>query len=378
MRIAIATVDARSLVRFRGPLVRELVARGHEVMGIAGRAHAADQLRSEFESFGARWQTIDLDSGSLSLRTETVALLQLRRLLARERIELISANTPKLIAYAGLAARTLPRTDFVPMVTGLGTAFMKDTSPWVRRMVVTLMRAGSQGATRIIFQNRDDAADLRSHHALPSSCKDFFVAGSGVDIDAFAQAPLPSLEGPLRFLFVGRMLEDKGIFELCDAARMLKEEGLLFECVAAGPFVDHPRAITRAAVEQRAQGAVEFVGEVHDIARYLRECHVFVLPSYREGTPRSGLEALAIGRPIVTTDVPGCREIVRDPQPPLGIGRNGQLVAVRNATALARAMGRMCTLGAELSNLSEASRKFAEERFSSAIVARQTADALGA
>lgn len=377
MRIAVATVDARSLVRFRGPLVRELISRGHEVVGIAGRAHATATLAKEFESLGGAWAPIDLDSGSLALRSESVAMWQLRKVLRDQRVDLVTANTPKLIAYAGLVARTLPGTTFVPMVTGLGTAFMKDTSPWVRRMVVGLMRAGTQGAKRIVFQNRDDAADLRQYHALPRGSRDFFVAGSGVDTEAFAKSPLPTSEQPIRFLFVGRMLEDKGIFELCDAARLLRERGVVFQCVAAGPFVDHPRAIKRQDVEARAQGAVEFVGEVTNVASYLRDAHVFVLPSYREGTPRSGLEALAIGRPVITTDVPGCREIVRNADK-AGIADNGQLVPVRDAHALSDAMERATRLGPKLERLAEASREFAETRFSSRIVAAHTADALGA
>ncbi len=378
MRIAIATVDARSLVRFRGPLVRELVARGHQVVGIAGKQHESDELRSEFEALGAAWETIELDSGSLALRAESTALLQLRSVLVRHRVELVSANTPKLIAYAGIATRTLRGVRFVPMVTGLGTAFMKDTSPWVRRMVVTLMRAGTQGAERIIFQNRDDAADLRAHHALPRRTQDYFVAGSGVDIEQFARAPLPSIDGPVRFLFVGRMLEDKGVLELCDACRMLGEARVDFHCVAVGPFIDHPRALRPDKVIARARGQIEFAGESADVASDLRAAHVFVLPSYREGTPRSGLEALAVGRPIVTTDVPGCREIIRDPEPATGIGENGQMVPVRDAPALAAAMRRMCSLGADgLGLLAANSRAFAEQRYSSRIVASATADALG-
>jgi glycosyltransferase involved in cell wall biosynthesis len=237
---------------------------------------------------------------------------------------------------------------------------------WVAR---PLYRAALQAATRVVVQNPDDERDLRAARLLPRRKPVDRVAGSGIDLDAFPAVPVP--EGPPRFLFVGRLLRDKGVIEYVDAARQVKLRHPEATFAIVGGHDPNPSAIGSDTVDRWVRdGVVDWLGETPDVRPYLRDCTVFVLPSYREGTPRSVLEALATGRAVVTTDAPGCRETVVH-------GENGLLVPVRDADALARAMADLAGDRERVVRMGAAGRARAEAVFDARRVVDTLTAALG-
>jgi glycosyltransferase involved in cell wall biosynthesis len=185
------------------------------------------------------------------------------------------------------------------------------------------------------------------------------VNGSGVDLDKFVVKPLPdyATEGAVRFLFIGRLLGDKGVREYAEAARLLQLTHQQVRCVLVGWIDSNPNAITQAELDGWvADGRIEFWGRLTDVRPAIAACSVFVLPSYREGTPRTVLEAMAMGRAIVTTDAPGCRETVIH-------GENGFLVPVQDSVALAEAMRRFIDEPFLHQTMGTRSRQLAEEMY---------------
>jgi glycosyltransferase involved in cell wall biosynthesis len=219
-----------------------------------------------------------------------------------------------------------------------------------------LYRRALQGADVVLFQNRDDEEVFRKRGLVRPDQDVRLVAGSGVNLERYGARPLPS--GPRRFLMIARLLVDKGVREYVDAAALLRAARPDVSCELIGPLEEHPAAVSAQQIEQAVKsGAVVYHGAIRDVRPYLAAAHVYVLPSYREGTPRTVLEAMATGRPIITTDAPGCRETVIP-------GRNGALVAVADSDALFREMLRFADIDdAELHRMASASREIAEAKF---------------
>jgi glycosyltransferase involved in cell wall biosynthesis len=221
----------------------------------------------------------------------------------------------------------------------------------------------------VVFQNHDELELFRAMKLIPKSVDATVVDGSGVDVDFFF--PEESLCHSATFVMVARVLVDKGVREFVAAARMVREKLPEARFVLVGAEDENPGCVPKNEIEQwKRENVIEFVGEVDDVRPYLRSADVFVLPSYNEGLPRSSLEALAIGLPILTTDVPGCRETVTD-------GVNGLLVEVKNAKALADAMCRVVEDKELMTRMGYESRKLAEQRFDIRKINAAMVDALG-
>ena len=244
------------------------------------------------------------------------------------------------------------------LVTGLGYAFTVGGGAMrsaVRAILMSLYRIAFRRATKVFFQNPDDAALFRELGLLPPALPVVVVNGSGVDLRMFTPAPFP--EGPQHFMLIARMLSAKGIREYVAAATRIRQvhPGARFHLV--GGIDSNPDAIPADEVERwNAAGHVIWHGEVSDVRAYLAACHVYVLPSYREGTPRSVLEAMAMGRPIVTTDAPGCRETVIE-------GENGFLVPPGAVEPLITAMERFINDPGLIERMGRRSREIAESKF---------------
>ena len=253
------------------------------------------------------------------------------------------------------------------MITGLGYAFLPGgglTKTLIRQIVFIGYRLALKRASLVIFQNQDDIDLFRQLRLLPDQIPVAKVNGSGVDINRFAATPLPP--GPPRFLLVARLLRDKGIREFVEAAGIVKRKLQNAQFVLVGKADSNPAAIPLTDLETWiAEGIVEYRGHLHDPYPEFRAAHVFVLPSYREGTPRACLEAMSSGRAIITTDVPGCRETVSD-------GENGLLVPARDAVALANAMLRLAENLELTGAMGVRGRRIAEERFDLRKVAEYT------
>lgn len=365
MRVAVLGGAARDLVNFRGHLIGELVRAGHTVYGIAPGGTPA--IRADLEALGATYVPIALDRTGLNPLRDALSLARLWRLFRRFRLEALLAYEAKAVTFGTLAAQFAGVSHRFAMITGRGTTLQGEASGLrpraVRAVVKVLYRRALRRCQGVLFQNEDDLTFFRAEGLLAPRTASRIVNGSGVDLDHFALAPLPG--GPATFLFVGRLLRDKGLFEFAEASRRLGGTGARFRIL--GPLDSNPNAIRADQVEAWVrEGAVEYLGEAEDVRPRLAEAHVLVLPSYGEGTPRSVLEAMSMGRAVVTTDAPGCRATVRD-------GLNGLLVPVRDSAALAAAMGRLAADRDLVARMGEAGRRIAEETYD---VRKVTADIL--
>ncbi len=352
MRILVIAGYAWSLVNFRGPLLRSMLAAGHEVFAIAPEEDGAAQIVREW---GISYESIPFQRSGLNPFFDLIAWLRFRSCLVRWRPDLVFSYTHKPVLYSALAARCIGRSPKVyAMITGLGFAFIEEGG--ARRRVAgvclkLLYRAAAKVFCGVIFQNEDDRQLFQRMELIRPETPQLVVRGSGVDLAAFEFAPIVSPDGLLRgglrpqyrFLMIARLLREKGVREYVEAARLLKASGTCAEFHLVGPLDPSPSAISRREVDRWVQeGAVIYHGAQDDVRPYLRDCHAYVLPSYREGTPRTVLEAMSIGRPVITSDITGCRETVFQCNAPskqgVRIGSNGFLVRSRSASALAAAM----------------------------------------
>lgn len=326
----VATVNAAwNLVNFRMGVLRALVERGDEVVAVTPEDPACRTLLAEA---GIRMVALPMDSAGISPSRDLALLARYRRVLARERPAAMLGYTIKPNVYGSLAARSLG-IPTLNNISGLGTGFMRQGL--LNRVVRGLYRVGLARADTVFFQNADDRSQFVDL-GLVRPGQTALLPGSGIDLDRFEPAPPNPPERPIRFLLVARMLWDKGIGEYVEAARMVRAEhpqvrfGLL-----GGIGAQNRTAIPAATVEGWvAEGVVDYYPAVDDVREPMAQADVIVLPSYREGTSRVLLEASALARPMITTDVPGCRDVVED-------GVAGLLAKVRNAASLADTMRRM-------------------------------------
>jgi glycosyltransferase involved in cell wall biosynthesis len=329
----VATVNAAwNLVNFRMGVLRALIERGDEVVAVAPEDEVS---RTALADAGIRLVALPMDSAGVSPARDLALLAGFRRVLARERPAVMLGYTIKPNVYGSLAARSLG-IPTLNNISGLGTGFMRKGA--LNRVVRGLYRVGLAGAHTVFFQNGDDLAQFEAL-GLVRPGQAVLLPGSGIDLDRFAAAPPPDPGRPVQFLLVARMLWDKGVGEYVEAARIVRREhpdvrfGLL-----GGLGAENRTAIPAAAVEAWVhEGVVHYHPAVADVRGPMADADIIVLPSYREGTSRVLLEASALGRPMITTDVPGCRDVVED-----GVG--GLLARAKDAASLADAMRRMIAL----------------------------------
>lgn len=282
-------------------------------------------------------------------------LLHLHRLMHGARPDVMLAYTIKPVIYGTIAAwvACVPRR--FALVTGLGYAFTGNRQGIVKRIVSVLYRFALGRTHKVFFQNPDDERLFRTLGIVPTGIPSVVVNGSGVDVAEFPLTPLP--DGPPVFLFIGRLLGDKGVREFAMAARSVKVLHPEARFHAVGWIDCNPDAITQSELDSWvADGSVEFLGKLDDVRPAIAASTVYVLPSYREGTPRTVLEAMAMGRPVITTDAPGCRETVIDDD-------NGLLVPVQSVEALVKAMLKFIENPTLAARMGRRSRQIAEERY---------------
>ena len=336
MQVLILGNDAKTMVNFRGPLIEAMLAAGHRVTtaGSGGDERHLGWLAAR----GVSYIEVPIERTGLNPLSDWKTFAAFSRLIRSMRPDLVFTYSIKPVIYGLLAARLAGVQRRTAMITGLGYAFtdagVEGFRAGVKRRAVSFAARRAYGAAlaqanTVVFQNPDDR-DVFVKLGLVGGQHLALVNGSGVDLAHFRPAPLP--DGPLTFLMIARLLRDKGVYEYVESARLLKRVRPEVKFRLVGPFDPNPTAVKIAEVEAWVrEGIIDYRGAVDDVRPEIAASHVFVLPSYREGTPRTVLEAMAMGRPIITTDVPGCRETVVH-------GENGVLVAARDPAALAGAM----------------------------------------
>jgi glycosyltransferase involved in cell wall biosynthesis len=346
---------APSLINFRGPLIAAMIECGHSVVAAAP---AMDDATAEaLRAIGAEPRELPLSNVSLNPFGLRASVRAVRALIQEERPDVLLAYTIKPVIAAGFAGRAEKVKTIVSLITGAGYAF---TSGWEPKRLLSraaayvLYRAALRRSDVVIFQNPDDERLFRRSGMAPRGGRTHVVNGSGVDLGQFSPASLPPDPS---FLMIARLVKDKGVREFGEAAKRLKAAHPEMPIVLAGPFDPSPDSLRRDELEELVRCGIDYIGALDDVRPAIAQCSVFVLPSaYREGTPRSVLEAMAMGRAIITTDTPGCRETVTE-------GVNGLLVPSRDADALRRAMTRFVEEPSLAATMGKASRKLAEEKY---------------
>jgi glycosyltransferase involved in cell wall biosynthesis len=365
--IVISINAAWNIYNFRLGLIRALQAAGHRVVALAPPDAYAAKLREA----GVELVPIAMDKKGVSPVRDLALLVRYWRALGRLQPDAFLGYTAKPNIYGSIAARR-HGARVINNVSGLGTAFIR-RSP-LTAIVSALYRLAFRGSATIFFQNPEDR-DLFVAKRIVRPDQARLLPGSGVDLERFAAQPLPASppDAPV-FLLVARLLRDKGVVEFVEAAREVKRAWPRARFQLLG-FLDaeNRTAILREEVEAWVrEGMVEYLGASDDVRPFIAAADCVVLPSYREGLPRSLLEAAAVGRPLIATDVPGCRHIVAD-------GENGLLCAVRDAPSLADAMRRVIEAGeAGRRRWGDAARARVERDFDERLAVRLYLDALDA
>ena len=355
------------LYNFRRSLALSLRRQGYDVLLISPAGPYGNKLRA----MGLRWKPLPMARRSLNPLREAALLRHLVRLLRREKPVLVHGFTIKCAVYGSLAARLAGVPARVNAVAGMGYVFTSRQikARLLRPVVRGLLRLALGGKdSRLILQNADDVALFRQAGLVdPRHIR--LIRGSGVDCAQFAAAGRAKTrdDGRMRVLLASRLLWDKGLAEFVGAIRQLRLQGCAVHALLAGtPDPGNPATVPEATIRGWvAEGLVTWLGHVDDMAGLLGSVDVVVLPSHREGLPRTLVEAAACGLPLVTTDVPGCREVVTD-------GVDGLLVPKGDGEALARAIRRLQENPELAHRLGEAARLKARSQFDERIVIERT------
>lgn len=356
MRFAIVGNSATPMTNFRGPLIAQISGMGHTLYALA--PDFDDNGRAIVRALGAEAVDYPLARTGLNPVSDIADARALRAILKALKLDGVLCFGIKPVIYGTLAARLAGIGQRYALITGLGYAFTESGRTTLKRWIVgmvarLLYRRALRHAQCVFMQNPDDADDFVRLGIVPRD-KIVTVNGTGLDLEEWR--PAPPVTQPITFLLAARMLRDKGIHEYVEAARLVKKIHPDVRYVLIGAQDANPDAIPAAQLAAwTGDGVIEWPGQV-DMRSWLSQASIFVLPSYREGVPRSTQEAMAMSRPIITTDVPGCRETVIE-------GVNGYLVAPRNALDLAAAMIRFIQDPDSIATMGQASRRLAEEKF---------------
>jgi glycosyltransferase involved in cell wall biosynthesis len=364
-KILLVSRCAWTLYNFRSGLLRALLTEGFDVRG--GGA-GGDGFESRIEALGVSFNVIPIDKRGIAPLADFRLLYALYRWYRKEKPDIIHHFTIKPVIYGSIAARMAHVPRIVNTVTGLGYVFIEEKALWLKRLVEHLYRFSLKRADFTFFLNQEDM-DLFLHRKMIPFGKSEVLPGEGVDSSRFipcvSQRTIPN--GSLTFLLVARLLKDKGIYEYIEAAKMVRKK--YPECrfqLLGRRDIRNPNVIPKTDIDSWTScGLVEWLGEVSDVRPVIEQSDAVVLPSYREGTPRSLLEAAAMGKPLIATDAVGCREVVEH-------GVNGLLVPVKNSQALASAMIELIQNPEKIEAMGREGRIKVEQQFDEKIVIQRT------
>ena len=333
-------------------LIRQFMDDGYEVICIA----PLDEYATKLSDMGIECRNIDFDRNSLNPIKELLLFLRLTWMLRSIKPDIVFNFSIKPAIYSSIASGLVGVEHIYSMITGLGYVFTGNgmAKRALRFVVSKIYKLGLGMNTRIFFQNPDDR-EYFEKGGIVARTKGVVLNGTGIDTSYFS----PTEKSPERisFLMIARLLKDKGVEEYLQAAEVLKNSYKDVTIRLLGPFDENPAAISITKLRHYIEsGAIEYLGEKEDVRPYIREASVFVLPSYREGLPRATLEAMAMAKPVITTDVPGCRETVED-------GINGYIVPSASSGSLVQAMVKFIEDSRKIEGMGKASRRIAVDRF---------------
>lgn len=352
MKIIFVSPKNRTVYNFRGDLIQEIVALGHEVVVTGPNNIDVDKI----EALGARFVEIPMEKTGVNAKSDLKYIFSLKKLFKKEKPDITFGYTIKPVVYGAIAAKMAKVKNRCSMVEGLGYIFTANTrkAKILRPIVKTLYRIGFKCANTVIFINPDDRKDFLKMKLLKENkCR--LVNGAGVNLEHFAPEPLPN--EPV-FFMLSRALIAKGVRVYLEATEIVRKKHPDVRMMLLGEIDEKMQDSLKKEEVQKYidSGCIEYFPEHPDVRLFYKQCSVYVLPSYREGVPRTTMEAMAMGRPVITTDAPGCRETVAD-------GETGFFIPTGDSKALADAMEKFIKNPSLIATMGEASYNFCKEKF---------------
>ena len=354
-KIILITNYAKSIIDFKLPLMVCLKNKGLNVIVCAPEFDEDVLLKLSEE--GIVFLKIKMDRVGINPLVDFKTFFDLYYLFKKEKPDFVLNYTIKPIIYSSLAAYYAKVSFIGSMLTGFGSIFLGSNfkTRMLRLFVKPLFRLALKYNTKIFALNPDIVKTFAKQKILRPE-KTILINGEGVDIDYYNFALLPTTDSPI-FLIISRLIRDKGIYEYVEAAKIIKKKYPKVRFQAIGGLDVNPTALTKKELDNLiTDGVVEYLGELNDVRPWISKASVYVLPSYAEGMPRSTLEAMSMGRPVITTDVPGCRETVVD-------GVNGYLVPVKNVEKLVDAMEKFILYTELIAKMGVESRGIVEDKY---------------
>lgn len=367
MRILVVSPKNKTVFNFRGDLIKDMIAKGNEVYVTGPNRDFVDDIMA----LGVKeFIELPLIKDNTSISGDLAYLKRLKTVMKKVQPELVFEYTIKPVIYGSIAAKSCRVKKICPMVTGLGRVYASESlkTKAVRLVTKILYQTAFRACNKVIFQNPDDVQEFVDGHYLPAS-KCVVVNGSGVNMERFYRSDIP--EKPV-FLMVSRIIKEKGVLDFAEAARMVKKKVPEARFIVLGGYDNSIGALRPEDIQEYIDdGSIELPGEVKDPVSFYGQASVFVLPSYyREGLPRTILEGMSCGRPIITTDWTGCREPIED-------GVNGYLVPIQSPEKLAERMYELALDREKVLEMSDAAYKTCKEKYAVEIVNQQMRNVMG-
>ena len=375
MKIIIVGTIASSIYTFRKDLITSLVTADHEVYTFISEYKNDEILK--IKALGAIPITYELNRGGINPLADAKATYALSKKIEDINPDLVFSYFSKPVIFGTLAAKLAKVPRVIGMLEGLGYTFteqpegLSKKAQLIKSIQVLLYKIALPQLDNIIFLNPDDPKDLLEAYHIKVKKLDV-LGGIGLDLDEYNYQPIETIDSPISFLFIGRMLKEKGIHDFIAAAKIVKQIYPEVQFTVLGAIDSaNPGALQQSELDRLVSlNIINYPGQVDNVQKWIEASHVFVLPSYREGVPRSTQEAMAIGRAVITTDVPGCRETVVD-------GINGFLVEKWNPQALAEKMIYFIEHPEEIKKMGYESYKIAQDKFDAHKVNKRLIDMLG-
>lgn len=372
--ILIGTV-ASSFYGFRADLIRALRVKQYTVYAFTSEYTDADL--KQIESLGAIPMTYELNRGGLNPLSDIVATYKLSKKIREIEPDLVFSYFSKPVIFGTIAAKLAKVPKIIGMLEGLGYTFTEQPeglakkTELIKKIQVLLYKFALPQLDKLIFLNPDDPKDLIDQYAI-NVRKVEVLGGIGLNLKEYPCQPIINIQQPINFLFIGRLLKEKGIHDFLNAAKIVKEKYPETQFTVLGAIDPHNLgALTQSELDELiSSNIIDYPGHVDNVKDWIAKSHVFVLPSYREGVPRSTQEAMAIGRAVITTDVPGCRETVEH-------GVNGFIVAKWNPEALAEKMIYFIEHPEQIEKMGCESYKIAQDKFDAEKVNQRLLNILG-